>query len=654
MHKRHVQALVSNREHGPGVLFVKSLKVVEFLSGQKSGRSVAVFRSIRQFAILLPSLCRAMTKMTPSATGSLGKSPFLHLLVSALEHESTGTLVIETPQGARSALRLERGIPVKFRTAEPLSTLGALLAELGWVNLAQCEQSFEEAASAGRLHGEYLVESGMLSADVVTRGLRLQMLRKLSWACTLPESSMYGLYEGQDFIARWAGAGTPISPLHAAWRLAREMRESPAFTHLMERVTSQVLKIHPEAVLQKFGFDSAERAVLDALKATPQTFIALTKLDALPVPILERAVYVLTLTRQFDLGTGSRPMGVGVSFEHIHELLQERKTRSARPVTIVNKPVAAPTATPASIRETQPSTPEGVGTKPNPELAERRRALQQLSDSQEQMNFYELLGIAREASKEQVQAAFFHLAKQYHPDKLGPELADMRDASARLFSRLTEAQQTLFDESRRASYDRQLSQGIAAADDEQQRIQAVVHAATSYQKAEVLFKKRMLAAAELEAARAHESDPDQADYLALLAWIQASKPNAELQLPQVLDQLNRALRMEPESEKTHFYRAQVLSRLGRQREALADYRFVVSKNPHHIDALRELRIWEMRRKGHESTLPPGAARTSSPAPGASRRPSDPRNPVRTSTTPSPRQPQSLSPKPGMLSKLFKR
>ena len=597
-----------------------------------------------------------MTKTAPSATGTLEKSPLLHLLVSALEHESSGTLVIETPQGARSALRMERGIPVKFKTAEPVETLGAILMELGWLDPPDCERSFEEAAVLGKLHGEVLVESGLLSADVVSRGLRLQMLRKLVWACTLPESSVYGLYEGQDFLSRWAGVGTPLSPLHAAWRLAREMQESLAFSSLIERVTSQTLRVHPQAVLEKFGFDSAERALLDALKARPQTFVDLTTLDVLPVTILERAVYVLALTRQFDLGNGLKPMGIGLSLDHIHELLEVRKVRSSRPVAIASKAAAAPVTPTTSVQESFQAKSQDTETMPNPELAEKRHALQQLSDSQERMNFYELLGINRDATNEQVQAAFFRLAKQFHPDKLSAELADMKETSARLFSRLTEAQQTLSDQTKRVNYDRQLTHKLTSEDDEQQRIQVVVQAATSFQKAEVLFKKRMLAAAELEAKRAHESDPEQADYLALLAWIQASKPNSELQLPQVLDQLNQALRVEPESEKTHFYRAQVLSRLGRQREALADYRFVVSKNPHHIDALREIRIWEMRRKGQQSAPPSGpiGARNSSPAPGPSRRPSDPRNPVRTSTTPTPRRPQSLTPKAGVFSKLFKR
>jgi len=601
-----------------------------------------------------------MTNLTPSATGTLEKSPVLHLLVSALEHEMSGTLVIETPNGARSALLLDRGIPTKLRVAEPVERFGSVLVKLGWFDEQNSEKSFEEAAAAGKLHGEYLTESGVLNADVIIRGLRHQMLRKLLWACSLEPTSVYGLYEGRDFLARFAGAGTPISPLHAIWQLALAMEESSSLNNLVGRFESQAMRIHPRAVLEKFGFGAAERALLDALKARPQTVSELKRLNILPAPVLYRAIYTLALTRQFELGSSADPMGVGAHYEDIHELLEQHKTRPSRPITIGTTSVVSSVATNKKPSDSvvQNSAIGMENQTRSPEVIEKRRALKNLAASYEQLDYYQLLGIERNANTVQIQAAFFQLAKQLHPDKLGPELADLRDAGSRIFSRLTDAQQTLTDPNRRTEYDRQLARGLTASDDEQERIQLVVHAATSFQKAEVLFKKRMFAAAELEAKRAHDDDPEQSDYLALLAWIQANKPNADSQLPQILDTLNLAVKMGPENEKNRFYRAQVLSRLGRHREALADYRFVVSKNPHHIDALRELRIWEMRRKGQESSPPlrGSSLRSSSPPPGGSRRPSDPHYPARTSTTPSPnsRRSQNPTPKGGMLSKFFKR
>ncbi len=215
----------------------------------------------------------------------------------------------------------------------------------------------------------------------------------------------------------------------------------------------------------------------------------------------------------------------------------------------------------------------------------------------ETLDHYELLGVPRDATSPQIQAAFLEAAKRFHPDKLGSELADLRPTSAKLFARITEARQTLTNARSRTEYDTKRAQGMTRQVDEQHRIQEIVNAATCFQKAEVFLKKRMLGPAEQEAKRAHESDPEQADYLALLSWIQANKPDSAAKLPEILAQLSAAVHMSPESEKIRFYRAQVLTRLGRHLEAVNDYRLVVAKNPHNIDAQREIRLWEMRQHG---------------------------------------------------------
>jgi hypothetical protein len=76
-----------------------------------------------------------------------------------------------------------------------------------------------------------------------------------------------------------------------------------------------------------------------------------------------------------------------------------------------------------------------------------------------------------------------------------------------------------------------------------------------------------------------------------------------------------AVAMSPENDKIRFYRAQILSRLGRKQEALVDYKFVVTKNPRNIDAQRELRLSEMRKSQISAPAPiSGAAQQQSSAP----------------------------------------
>jgi tetratricopeptide (TPR) repeat protein len=283
-----------------------------------------------------------------------------------------------------------------------------------------------------------------------------------------------------------------------------------------------------------------------------------------------------------------------MGFEEYVGLLASQSSQAdvvSAPAPAKSTKPADPPPSPAPAPVMAPADPRG-----NEEALERRRQLVALAERYEDLDYYELLGVAHDAPVAQIQAAFFEAAKRFHPDKLGAELADLRPISAKLFARITEARQTLTNPELRSRYEAKLSQGVADGQDEQHRIQQIVNASTCFQKAEVLLKKRMLAAAEEEARRAYENDPEQADYLALLAWIQANKSDSVPLLPEILAQLNVAVRMNPDSEKARFYRAQVLTRLGRNLEAVIDYKFVVAKNPRNIDAQREIRLWEMRQQ----------------------------------------------------------
>jgi len=168
----------------------------------------------------------------------------------------------------------------------------------------------------------------------------------------------------------------------------------------------------------------------------------------------------------------------------------------------------------------------------------------------------------------------------------------------------------------------------------------VVRAATSYQKAQVLLKRNSLAAAETEARQALADDPEQADHVALVAWIDASKPNADLE--RVLKVLNDCVRKEEMNLRVRWYRGQILKRLGHERRALEDFRAIVERDPRNVDAQRELRMHDMQRSGGKS--------------GGSRAPNSPKTSGAGSPSMAPRR--SVSPpapeKPGFFGKIFKK
>lgn len=71
-----------------------------------------------------------------------------------------------------------------------------------------------------------------------------------------------------------------------------------------------------------------------------------------------------------------------------------------------------------------------------------------------QVNYYDVLGVSRRASREEIRAAYRNLAKERHPDH--------PSGSAEAFSLLQEANNTLSDPNRRKAYDQELDLAFAA------------------------------------------------------------------------------------------------------------------------------------------------------------------------------------------------
>ena len=568
--------------------------------------------------LLLTSNSSYMVSTAASASGTLERTPPIYLLVSLLERQLTGTLVLETQTGAKSALNFVRGVPNKLKAAEPVARFGTLLVEFGYLDDSTCESSHAESTQAKCLHGQYLVQSGAIDTNILNRALRSQLLLKLQWFCGLPVATAYGFYEHQDFLSRWAGDGISVSPLLVLWDLTRTSSNLPNLSERTKRFESRVLVLDSRALLDAFGFETNERRLLKVLRDEPQTLQDLRALNLVTEPVLQRLLYVLSLTRHIGLAQDAEratPLGVGLGLESSVELLRGNPPPAARPNASTTERAAPARVTGPAAAARRSAAP--LDPQREREITEKRRVISSMTEGYDTYDYYELLGVPRGATAAEIQTAFFEAAKRFHPDKLGAELADLRASSARLFARMSEARQTLTDPESRQQYDAKLGHGVTHddEDDEQKRIHEIINAATCFQKAEVLLKKRMLAEAEKEALRAHESDPEQADYIALLAWINASKTESNALLPESLAQLNMAVSMSPENDKIRFYRAQILSRLGKKQEALADYKFVVTKNPRNIDAQRELRLSEMRKSQQSSpALTPELALRQSSAP----------------------------------------
>lgn len=72
-------------------------------------------------------------------------------------------------------------------------------------------------------------------------------------------------------------------------------------------------------------------------------------------------------------------------------------------------------------------------------------------------DFYDVLGVTRHASTAEIKAAYYHLAKKYHPDRYHQrDSGDLRNKLETLFGLITQAYDTLSQPAERAAYDEKI------------------------------------------------------------------------------------------------------------------------------------------------------------------------------------------------------
>jgi curved DNA-binding protein CbpA len=199
--------------------------------------------------------------------------------------------------------------------------------------------------------------------------------------------------------------------------------------------------------------------------------------------------------------------------------------------------------------------------------------------------YFEVLGLTHGASVEAVRSTFFRLAKVWHPDRVPPDLAPLRDEVEKIFAAMTRAHQALVDPETRAAY-------LATKTKTEKRPRAQV-----LREIDGHLAKNDFASAEIEAKKLQDEDADDVEAIAVVAWCQAHGGDApEETLRASLAMLDRSVYGDRYCERAYYYRGVLHRRTGNDAAAFRDFSRVVQISPKHVDAQRELRLHEMRSR----------------------------------------------------------
>lgn len=526
-----------------------------------------------------------MAAMVPQTVGTLKTTPFGELLVQVHDRRLTGTLVFEEIGGARHGVYIEGGAPQKAKIGGAGIHLGDVLVETGAISPEVHERTLARALRDRVLFGQLLLGEGCISQASLGLGLREHLHRQLVWLFGQPGETHYGYFEGKNLLARWGGPEKlGSSTLEVLWRGLCAHSPEDAIAGALTRVEGMRLALQRELGPDHFAFMGEAGRIVALFGGAPRRLGEIVASEPFSESEVRRVLYFLLLTRSVDLGVPSAPP-VGLDAEPFSP------PPAARVPSLASEPPSVGHVRPDSVaplpmphRDTPASIPPRVVRSATLRDELRRRL------EKPPRTHYETLGIPEDAPLRQVQAAFFLLSKHWHPDRLGPEAADLKDGATHVFDGIAKAYRVLSDPAARAAYDDELSDG--KAHDGAPSLERALSADVAFHKAESFLARGNLDAAEREARIALENEPGRGEYIALVAWLDALKPGADERQLNVA--FTKALRAGQGSIKVHWYRGLFLKRTGRHASALQEFRFVAERDPRHIDAAREVRIYEQR------------------------------------------------------------
>jgi tetratricopeptide (TPR) repeat protein len=218
---------------------------------------------------------------------------------------------------------------------------------------------------------------------------------------------------------------------------------------------------------------------------------------------------------------------------------------------------------------------------------------------------FQRMSLPRDATGEQVEAAFVALKTLWDPELLPPALEEAKNDCAFVLSCLVEAYTALRHDAQRADYARSLTVVTLRSRSEQLEEELAASGASDlYEGAMNYLTQGNLERAERLARGAVKAHPDAGAPLALLAWIEASRPaNASPEeTKKRVVMLDRAIRADETLEQAYYWRGLLHKRLDNHSSAMGNFRRVAELNPKHLDAVRELRVYEMRIRRNSITM----------------------------------------------------
>jgi DnaJ-domain-containing protein 1 len=474
-------------------------------------------------------------------TGNLNKDSYGKILFTLFRKKFTGKLIVESGID-KGIFSFCDGIPFDIKFNRLQCTLGRMLLRKGIIDEETYVKSLELMIEKKIRHGEALIELGVLKPSDLLDYIMMQKWEKLLF--------FFSRYEGTYKIINEKLSPELIFQKVDVLKLIYEgVKKNASLVYLEEKFLP--FKKHYLAALENFviykdciPFDNLELEFLDHIKETPQLIELLEKTSL----SLNDALRLLEILHCCEM----------VKF------CEDKETAKIASMTI------------------------------DPKVIQLKEMIINDYVKMENKNYYEILGVKKDATFDEIKKAYISLVKVYHPDKFAhlPLPKDVMHKISSIFQKIQCAYDTLSDPSSRSSYDAALSSpDIKEMID---KTEAIVNAEISFKKGEVLLKTRKYKEAEKyfrEAVYLNSKEPEYLLNLAICLLFQKKVNNDEYD-NEAKKLLERVVYLNPYFDKGYYYLGVHSKLRGETKEAILYFKKALSINPDNKEALMELKSLE--------------------------------------------------------------
>ncbi len=496
--------------------------------------------------------------------GNLADMPFPYLLSEIYRLRWTGMLALRKNR-VKKDVYFQDGYPIYVNSNLVSECLGNIMVQEKIITESEKEESVRRMKSTKRQQGTILIEMGVISPHNLQYALEKQLLKKLinifAW-----RSATYRFVTEEVAPQIITIEKSPASIIFDG--ISEKYTPQRAYSLIKEYLNKYItISSDPVYRFQDLEVDSDHLAFLREIDGRKRMK------DLLSNPNLDKASTVKFLLTLITAG-----------IVELHDTPTTDTTSSIKPGRLRTAEMLIRRQGPPPISKTKIKR------------FESKRSLAETARKMSKMNYFEILGVKRNATEQQIKNAYFELARRYHPDRAFKHASnEVKLLASEIYNLITKAYRTLSDRKMRLKYISDLKR--KAQKDLSNDVGKILAAEGAYMKGEQALRRKDYSSAYKHFARAISLYDEAGEYHAYYGWCTfKAHPGSKKHLEEAIKHIEKSISLNPKFDRAYLFLGWIYKNIGKMDDAELQFEKAIQANPDCVEAMTELKLLELDKQ----------------------------------------------------------